>query len=80
MDTFTWSSALAGRGGSIWGGQNLSSLDCGRVDTHWCRQKATGQGSWLHLEAATEHSLAWGPEGQLVSYGRHEAAQCPCFE
>ena len=42
------------------------------------RPQARDPGS--RLEAATEHGLAWGPEAQLVSYGRHEAAQCPCFE
>ena len=31
---------------SCWGRrQHLGSLDCGCVDTHWCREKATGQGS-----------------------------------
>ena len=42
------------------------------------RPQARDPGSGL--EAATEHGLVWGPEGQLVSYSRHEAAHCPCFE
>ena len=33
---------------SCWGRrQLLGSLDCGCVDMHWCREKATGQGSWF---------------------------------